>query len=583
MRNLKIFLGKKNIDVLIILSAIAIVIMLPQIYNHAIILGGDTLFHMNRFYETYQQIKTGNYSYFQSLYGFSGSARIVNALYGPYLAYLMGFLLLILKSWFKFQIVTGFFLLFISGFTMFELARKVLIEKPIALVMSAMYMCTPWVASGSFTAVGASLFPLVVMAGVSMLDDNNSVSIIKLSFLISILVQVHMFTSFLAILVLIPFFLVGLIVNKNKVKLASKVIISAIITIFLTSNVWSSMLEVMGSNELITVFPSEMEKSVMHFSDIKFGLMDYGMYSIVFLFILIRTIILWRKINVLEKTINSVGMFFLLLSTSFVPWRFLEHHFYFLRSFVQFPHRFSVVVFTSLILGFGIVLNDTEMFNKVKFDKYAKIICLTFLSLLVINANGIFESVSQYWNTDKPFSSAAMPLTKSANTIRNAFKNSKNLGSGFNYLAKVNPDYLPSKRKYIADADSYNRLNPYELYYEQISLNKVKLNRHIAKNGKLIVSWDNKGKNKFIQLPIFKYRNSKMYINGKRASNSNIKISKIGAVTAYSHVGDNKLVTEYKSSKLTRLLMLMNYTSWGIFLIAVFFIYLRKIVKHNNK
>lgn len=113
----------------IVLAAVSIIIMLPQIYEHAIIVSGDSLFHLNRFYETYKQIKTGNYSYFQTLYGFNGSARIVNALYGPYLAYLMGFFLLILKSWFKFQLVTGFLLLFISGYSMYFLARKISIKK----------------------------------------------------------------------------------------------------------------------------------------------------------------------------------------------------------------------------------------------------------------------------------------------------------------------------------------------------------------------------------------------------------------------------------------------------------------------
>ncbi len=49
------------------------------------ILGSDVVFHFNRFYETSQQIKEGNFQYFLSIYGFQQSARIVNALYGPFL------------------------------------------------------------------------------------------------------------------------------------------------------------------------------------------------------------------------------------------------------------------------------------------------------------------------------------------------------------------------------------------------------------------------------------------------------------------------------------------------------------------
>ena len=36
------------------------------------------------------QLKNGNFSYFLSLYGFQQSGRIVNALYGPFFAYLQG-------------------------------------------------------------------------------------------------------------------------------------------------------------------------------------------------------------------------------------------------------------------------------------------------------------------------------------------------------------------------------------------------------------------------------------------------------------------------------------------------------------
>lgn len=50
-----------------------------------VILGSDSVFHYNRFYEAAMQLKNGNFSYFLSLYGFQQSGRIVNALYGPFL------------------------------------------------------------------------------------------------------------------------------------------------------------------------------------------------------------------------------------------------------------------------------------------------------------------------------------------------------------------------------------------------------------------------------------------------------------------------------------------------------------------
>ena len=79
----------------VILITMSGVFLLPQILGQGMILGSDVVFHFNRFYETSQQIKEGNFQYFLSIYGFQQSARIVNALYGPFFAYFQGLLVLL--------------------------------------------------------------------------------------------------------------------------------------------------------------------------------------------------------------------------------------------------------------------------------------------------------------------------------------------------------------------------------------------------------------------------------------------------------------------------------------------------------
>lgn len=70
-----------------------------QMRTGNIIIGSDTIFHYNRFYETAQQIKHGNFNWFMTMYDFSHSGRVINALYGPLFAYANGLLILIVKSW----------------------------------------------------------------------------------------------------------------------------------------------------------------------------------------------------------------------------------------------------------------------------------------------------------------------------------------------------------------------------------------------------------------------------------------------------------------------------------------------------
>ncbi|NRR75415.1 hypothetical protein HRD57_07025 [Tetragenococcus halophilus] len=84
--------SKKRIFIsLMIIFIASILLQWVQISNQNLYLGDDWIFHYNRFYDTAQQIKEGNFHYFISMYGFSQSGRIINALYGRCLLILMVF------------------------------------------------------------------------------------------------------------------------------------------------------------------------------------------------------------------------------------------------------------------------------------------------------------------------------------------------------------------------------------------------------------------------------------------------------------------------------------------------------------
>ncbi|MDN6268508.1 MAG: hypothetical protein L0J44_11775, partial [Tetragenococcus koreensis] len=93
---------------IILIFFISIALQRVQMLHKNLYLGPDWVFHYNRFYDAAQQIKEGNFQYFISMYGFSQSGRIVNALYGPIFAYLQGLVLLLCGSWLKYQLVSNF-------------------------------------------------------------------------------------------------------------------------------------------------------------------------------------------------------------------------------------------------------------------------------------------------------------------------------------------------------------------------------------------------------------------------------------------------------------------------------------------
>lgn len=79
---------------------VSCLIVSPQVIAHSTMLGSDSIFHYNRFYEAAKQIQNWNFSFFQSNYGFQQSGRIVNAVYGPLFAYLNGALLGLVRTWY---------------------------------------------------------------------------------------------------------------------------------------------------------------------------------------------------------------------------------------------------------------------------------------------------------------------------------------------------------------------------------------------------------------------------------------------------------------------------------------------------
>ncbi|MDB6211614.1 hypothetical protein PNO22_07980 [Streptococcus vestibularis] len=81
----QIFKSREKLWVSLIIIAFAVLLVTPQLFTRKVILGSDSIFHYNRFYEAAMQLKNGNFSYFLSLYGFQQSGRIVNALYDPFL------------------------------------------------------------------------------------------------------------------------------------------------------------------------------------------------------------------------------------------------------------------------------------------------------------------------------------------------------------------------------------------------------------------------------------------------------------------------------------------------------------------
>ena len=106
---------KNNYACILIILTAGGLLLSQTITGHPIV-GADSVFHYNRFYETYSQLRKHNFSWFQSIYGFNQSGRIVNAVYGPLFAYCNGLLLFVVHSWYQYQLFASLIIYLIAGY-----------------------------------------------------------------------------------------------------------------------------------------------------------------------------------------------------------------------------------------------------------------------------------------------------------------------------------------------------------------------------------------------------------------------------------------------------------------------------------
>ena len=76
----QIFKLRSKLVVSLIIIAFAVLLVTPQLFTRKVILGSDSIFHYNRFYEAAMQLKNGNLSYFY-LYMDSNSQAALSMLF----------------------------------------------------------------------------------------------------------------------------------------------------------------------------------------------------------------------------------------------------------------------------------------------------------------------------------------------------------------------------------------------------------------------------------------------------------------------------------------------------------------------
>ena len=537
----------------LMIMLVAFLLILPQIISKGVIVGSDFLFHYNRFYETAMQIKTGNFSYFISLYGFYSSGRIVNALYGPYFAYFQGLLVLISRNWYTYQLVSRFLLSVIAGFSMYRLTRRVAVKPKISLAIAIFYMMTfsvqYWTFRQGFSSWGAAFMPWCMIPAIDFVKTKK-VGVLRLAVAVALMMQVHMLSCFLLIVSYLPFYLYGFIKSQEKKTIIIKGIQAVLLALLLTTNVWAALIDVGRSNNLVEPFiNSKLYIMTVNQRSIQWLITPLPLLLLV-LYQLYFSFRHWRHFDILLRVTTGTFFFFLVLSSSIFPWYSINKLNLSLVNLIQFPFRFFVPATVLLLLAVALVL---ERYFDIKWSRLvtAGAILINLFSLAQLT-HLQQEKIVEYYTAKHPIKTKKHTFVWGKPEGVRASFHSSDLDELLNLISKSTPDYLP--------ADKSNKDNKYVLYEEFVISHTAAFDKSQDGNT-LIFTWiaDNSGK---VNIPIAKYKDTELTLNGKKLSCKDYSLSGIGTPTVTQKVGKNTLKITYHIGVWFKSLLIGNVFTW---------------------
>ncbi|MFC0234046.1 hypothetical protein ACFFIF_08600 [Vagococcus entomophilus] len=538
------------------------ILLVPFIIHHSTVISGDTLFHFNRFYETAMQWKNHNFQYFISMYGFSQSARIVNALYSPFLAYFYGALVLVCQSWFKFQLLAISINSAVAGLSMYYALKTNKVSTKNATILAILYSTTGGVlrftTRTNFIGIGAALLPFGLAAATRMtrnVNSKNLVNVLELTFAMSILIQSHLLTAIELVLILIAFFVVAFLKTKDKRTLLLAVSKAVGLTLVLTSNIWGAMLELYTKDHILRpiLFSNPAQASIR-----SFGFTNLTLPLAVLLLMIGATSFYYRTITTLtQKMTFIVGSVFFICSTDLLPWSWMFANIQGL-SILQMPLRLFAPALALLLISAGLL---AEEIPKKRQDFFTKGLLIGTLVSLLFSLTATYQVTKVFTTSDVIKDSYAQVSKRDPDEIRASFN--QGLLAPLQIMYKATPDYLPVQ----SSSFCYEKEDPYVKYEKQVIENPLKV-RKTVENNELILTWVSNNR-KEVMLPIVDYANTQIWLNQHLLKHEEVKRSSIGVLYVTPKKGLNEVRVTYAMDKKTKFLILLSLFAWGGLLLYI--------------
>jgi len=568
----------KNRTAVTMIVLAALVMLSPLLLNQQAILGVDGYFQYNRVYEAAMQIKHNNFS-FINIYSFQQAGRVVNSLYSPLMTYLAGALLLLVGTWFRFQVVSAFLVLFISGFGMYRAGRKLSLPRNLAIALGIIFLSSNalygFVIGITWRSIALGLLPLFVGPIIALYEgDWQLKSMLQLGLYLALLAQVQILATVIFIPFLIPFFCHGLRQSGQRANGLLNLLAGALFSLILSLNVILPILEVYGGNKLIAPTTMDLMDQVSLVLQPAYIGVDSSsdiVITVIVYALIMGLIVFWRRLGAFTKHLSIVSTTYVLVGTSLFPWDTIQTWWPYLQSFLQMPRRISLVGTPFLILATALVYYEAARNTEnLKLQKNLTIasVFLGVLSLSLCtqkvarNVHYSFQEKTRLAEGLQTSPSNVVSKLKYMPQLQPDF-HTRNLGKLITQVDRATPDYIPITHKIVPD--DYGKV--YKAYSTNFSKQRHHFHYQVVKNG-VKLSWTAKHATTK-SVPVVAYRRTQLVLNGHTLKSGEFKHKWIGNLSLKQRRGHNTLTVRYQKSHVTALGSGLTGAVWVIVVAVV--------------
>ena len=559
----------KNFIIILFLAAITFLYTSILFGSNQLALTSDSSFHFSRVEEIYHNLRGHHLLTFIASYTFNHTG-VGNFLFYPTVfLYPWAFLRFYFNPISAFFIWYGLFLfitLTIAYYSMYSFSKN----RGRSLIFALIYTIAPYhlhlglynYVLGEFIAY--TFVPLIFLGAYNVFWKNFK-KWPQLAIGMSLLLYSHLLSVYL-----ISMILTGLVISKIIIQrrfeserilalcksIGLTLLLSSFIIVpFITDFIGQNLASPKKGFDLLMSFDEMIVASVSNTISINHS---------IGIIMLITALLGWyfvRK-SIVEKNIYIIGIIFLCLSTTLVPWGLLDHSHTALNILgeIQFPYRFNT--YSSFFLSITASLVLSQLLEQFKTNYLRKIAIISFVFFSIVGYYGSIQSIfdrvlaaNQNYLLESKGAPIPLPI--------NALVDKSNYNNIFSYLVlNGETDYYP---KYAdKDTGSYNQ----SIYNNYVIIGKreIKLVPKTVPNT-IIYQVHKSGKEENINLPIIDYNRTQVKLNNKRVTHTK---SFRGTVEVKSAQKNNKITVTYQPSKLFYFSLFISCLTWIALMIRFF-------------